>query len=131
MSTPAVLTADANDFVFSAQGIPISGQVPAPARWVAPDGSERSGTISSTGGARSGDIVQVWADRSGNITAAPMTSAGAAIKVILVAAGAWSTVGAVLGVGWLIVRNRLNRRRFAGWDHDWQVVEPQWSGRQP
>ena len=58
VNTSAVLTANAADFLFSAQGNPISGQVPVPARWVAPDGSERTGTVSAAGGAKSGDTVQ-------------------------------------------------------------------------
>jgi hypothetical protein len=130
-SAPAVLAADAVDFVFGEHGIPISGHVPVPARWVTPDGSERTGTVSATGGAKSGDTVQVWIDRSGNPTAAPITTTAAATLVILTAAGAWLALGALLGASWLIVRWRLGRRRLADWDRDWQRVEPRWSGRRP
>lgn len=129
VSTSAVLTANAADFLLSAQGNPISGQVPVPARWVALDGSERTGTVSATGGAKSGDTVQVWVDRSGNLAAAPMSSTGAAILVVVAATGAWLAIGALLATCWLTLRWRLNLRRLARWDDDWKRVEPQWSGR--
>jgi hypothetical protein len=29
----------------------------------------------------------------------------------------------------LVVRNRLNKRRLAGWQTEWTLIEPRWSGR--
>ena len=129
VSTSAVLTENAADFLFSQSGNPISGQVPVAARWVAPDGSERAGTVSAAGGAKIGDTVQIWVDRSGDLTAAPMSSTGAALLVVVAVTGVWVAIGAVLAACWLTVRWRLGRRRIAGWDHDWKRVEPHWSGR--
>ena len=129
VSTSAVLTANAADFLFSDQGVPISGEVPAPARWVALDGSERTGTVKAAGGAKAGDTVHVWVDRLGSLAGAPMSSTGAVVLVVLTATGAWLAIGLLLAMCWLTLRWRLNRRRFAGWDHDWNRVEPQWSGR--
>jgi len=51
------------------------------------------------------------------------------IVLVLTATGAWLAIGLLLAMCWLTLRWRLNRRRFAGWDHDWNRVEPQWSGR--
>jgi hypothetical protein len=128
-SVSAVLTADAGDFVYSELGNPISGQVPVPARWIAPDGSGHSGTIITGGGARRGEAVQIWVDRSGNLVAPPMSNAAAVMLVMLVAVGAWLLLAALFGSLVLGVRWRLNRRRMADWEHDWRNIEPHWSGR--
>jgi hypothetical protein len=128
-SISAVLTADAADFAFSELGNPISGQVPVPAGWIAPDGSGHSGTIITGGGAKRGETVQIWVDRSGNLAAPPMSNTAAMMLVVLAAVGTWLLLGAMLGSIVLGVHWRLNRRRMADWEHDWQDIEPRWSGR--
>jgi hypothetical protein len=127
--TTATLTENAADFMYSASGNPISGQVLASARWVAPDGSERTGIINAAGGVGTGDAQQIWVDPKGHVTDAPLSGTAAAALLMLITAGAWLTLSVLLGAGWLTVRWRLNRRRLDTWDHEWQRIEPGWSGR--
>jgi hypothetical protein len=117
---PAVLTA-----------VPVSGygdgQVPA--RWRAPDGSRRTGTVPAPSGARAGRTVAVWVDAAGQPTGPPVTLSQARGIAALAAALACITVGFLVGFAGLLARSMLGRRRLAAWDADWQATEPQWTGR--
>jgi hypothetical protein len=58
-----------------------------------------------------------------------MSNTAAAMLVLLAAVGTWLLLGALFGSLVLGVRWRLNRRRMADWEHNWQDIEPRWSGR--
>lgn len=129
--TTAVLTTEAADFVFSDHGVPMTSQIPVSARWIAPDGSARSGPINTQSGAKAGDVRTIWVDSTGGVTDPPLTRGKAAFLLILAAVGCWLTQALLLTGAWLTVRCWLNRRRLAAWEHDWQHIEPVWSGRHP
>jgi hypothetical protein len=103
--------------------------IPVPARWTAPDGTQRTGTIVTDSTSRPGTVVTVWTDRAGNITSGPPSADAAAAR------GFGAGLATVVGVAslftccWLIVVRRLERRRLALWRIEWLQVEPQWSGR--
>ena len=71
--TTAQLVEDAPEVVFSSRGIPITEQVPVAARWTAPDGSDRTGTITTASALGAGDHVPIWVDRNGAVTDPPPT----------------------------------------------------------
>lgn len=129
LTTTAQLLADAPDLTYDDQGLQLAGQVEVSARWVAPDGSERIGEVPAAPGGRSGDRLSIWVDRAGDVTEPPVDPATIVVLIITVTtliAMAW---GGLLAAAHLIVRRRLDRRRFAGWDAQWQRIEPLWSGR--
>lgn len=124
--TKAVLLRNAPQQVITAQGSPESL---VPARWTAPDGTRRQGTVSAVGRAVAGETVLVWTNRSGVLEGVPVTrgdvaewevldGVGAAVGVIVVAAGAAFAARCV-----------LDRRRLAAWDAAWPVAESRWTGR--
>jgi len=128
--TTADLTDDATNFTVSSQGIPIGDQVSVAARWVAPDGSDRTGTITAPGALRAGDQVLIWVDGTGEATGPPTDPTTAGLLVALGTALAWLIWGAGLAAGALGHRRLLHRRRLEQWAQGWHQVEPLWSGRQ-
>jgi hypothetical protein len=127
--TTAVLLADAPHFVFTEQGVAISDDVPASARWSAPDGTPRTGTVTTKNGGLAGQEVTLWIDPAGTATDPPTSTAAAAALTVLVAAGIWLAWGALLFVFWSGLRCRLNRQRSSEWDRRWEQVEPLWTHR--
>lgn len=93
--------------------------VRAEARWNAPDGSERTGTVPAYRGATRGTEITVWLDRSGTPTSPPLTRTGAAVDAATVGAGSWLAVLSACGVGYGVFRLLLARSRDAWWDREW------------
>jgi len=103
--------------------------VPAPARWTAPDGGARTGTVDASPGAPAGTTVEVWVDLHGRITERPLTEGEVTGQAVVI--GALVALAAViagmsshLGVLWL-----LERRRYRRWAAGWASVEPLWVSR--
>jgi len=108
-----------------------SGPLPATfsVRWATPDGSPRTGEITGAGQAVAGSIVTVWIDETGRLTHPPLSRADVAGHVIGVAVATPAALALLLwAVGW-VVSLVSDRRRLAGWEADWSMVEPQWTGR--
>jgi hypothetical protein len=117
---PAVLLASAP----SAMGTSVR------ARWTAPDGARRTGTVSVPPGARAGSTVMIWVDASGRVTGQPLERAQVRGQSVLAAVLAVAVLGAMgLCVG-LLAHTALDRRRLAAWDLDWQLTEPRWTRQQ-
>jgi hypothetical protein len=116
--TVAAPTADGEQLVWQAQ-----------ARWRAPDGREVTDEIPVSSGTGVGQKLQVWTDRTGDFSTAPLldsqvagqTAAGEALGVIASAG--------VLTLGGALALWRLNKRRMAAWDADWQATGPRWTAR--
>jgi multisubunit Na+/H+ antiporter MnhC subunit len=106
----------------------------ARARWRLPDGTQRSGTLTTTTApaisyAPAGTWVQIWLDRSGEPEAPPPSP----IEVILTAliAGFATTIGAalVLTLCYHGCRMVLDLHRLRRWESAWAAVGPRWSSR--
>lgn len=123
------LLADAPDFVISDHGIPVTDLVPVAAQWSAPDGTQRTGTVTAAGGGRAFDPVAVWIDQSGAPTKPPTSTTASAVSAVSAATGIWLCSGSVLLLLWLILRRRLDKQRATDWDRQWESVEPLWTGR--
>jgi hypothetical protein len=80
-------------------------------------------------GTHKGVTVRVWVNRDGDITGAPMNVAAARANGWFV--GVMAALGVVAGVYTVraTLRLALNRRRYAQWDTEWDLVEPLWSAR--
>ncbi len=123
---PAILLADAPAPARQAHWPLPEAQVLA--QWTAPDGTPRTGKITVIVGTRAGTTVPVWADASGRLHSPPLQHVKVTSRALLAATLAPIMLGLLLlFAGWL-ARRVLDRRRLAGWDADWWVTGPQWTG---
>jgi hypothetical protein len=106
-----------------------SGDGQVSARWRAPDGRRRTGTVPAPSGARAGRTVAVWVDAAGQPTGPPVTLSQVRAIAALAAVLACIAVGFLVACAGLLARSMLGQRRLAAWDADWQATEPQWTGR--
>ena len=120
---PAVLLADAPYPGYSRYGVDVR------ARWTARDGTRRSGVVSVPGRARAGSTVLVWVDASGGLAGPPLRHAQVIGQVATAALLTPVGLGLLLVCAGVVARGRLERRRIATWDADWQVTGPQWTRR--
>lgn len=115
------------DVVPMPDGAPIPDRVPA--RWPGRGDEEVTGDVHIGLPLPAGARIVIWLDKEGNVVQPPMTSATA------VATGVMDGVGvAVIGWGgllaaWLAVRRATAACNSAAWEHEWERVEPEWSGR--
>ncbi len=100
-----------------------------PARWTAPDGAQRRGTVLVVAGTRAGRTVTIWTTRSGTQAGLPLQHAQVIGRAALAAAMALLLVVAILLAAAIVVRRIANTRRLAGWESAWAAIGPQWTGR--
>ena len=115
-ATAMLLAAAPNAPLTDAQA-PVSSQ--AKAVWRLPDGSERTGEISTDAGTPAGAHVDIWLDRAGNPTTAPMTPQNATTLGIAAGVLVWTGVVVVLCLALGLVRLALDRWRAAAWAREW------------
>jgi len=95
------------------------------------DGADHLASAVVPSGQRAGTPVQIWVDDRSRVVTQPV-GAGEAVAVALTAA--LLTVTALplfCTLAWKGTLRLLDRRRYAGWDEEWQQIEPQWTRRQP
>jgi hypothetical protein len=102
------------------------------ARWRLPDGTERSGTLTSVTApaiyhAPAGTSVQVWLGRSGEPEAPPPSSNGMIFSAVLAGIIATARAAVVLILCYIFCRTVLGRHRLAGWESAWAAVGPRWT----
>jgi len=122
----AVLLADAPKVTLTANGTAVISSTQVAARWTAPDGSSRTGTVPANTGAVAGTKVPIWLDKSGSPVDPPVTSGAAVGMGLGVGAGSWLALGAILLLSFRLGVRALDRRRRAEWERDWQRVAPIW-----
>ena len=124
--TQAVLAQDAT---YSSSATGAVSTVLTYASWKAPDDTPRTGWIRAKIGATAGTAIPIWIDTQGVPTNPPrghdQTLAVTTATAILIPIGA----ALLFGIGFLIVRAILDRRRLAQWQAAWLAIEPKWSGR--
>lgn len=101
----------------------------AAARWTGVDGRAHTGRSEVEPAAEAGTRVTVWTGRTGELVARPPAPAESTLQAA--AAGALAALGAG-GTAWAggrLARSRLDRRRLADWEAEWQRVGPQWRKR--
>ncbi|MFJ6835823.1 hypothetical protein [Streptomyces sp. NPDC091209] len=124
-AVPAVLTVDAPS---SPAAIGGSGgeRVSAAVRWTTADGTVHTGRAKVLPGAPAGTRVSVWTDRTDHVVSAPVTGTEATLEAALAGALVAPSVGVAVWAAGRVARTRLDRRRMADWDAEWQQVGPQW-----
>ena len=108
-----------------------SGSVPGQfettvrARWAGPAGKQRTGMVPVLAGAMVGSTVMVWVNGSGQLTGLPLQRSQVVAQAVMAALLAPVMLGLLLVAVGLLAHGALGRRRMAGWDADWQAIEPQ------
>lgn len=102
---------------------------PAQVRWTGADGVVRTGAALVKRGTPKGAAVRVWVTKDGTVTGPPASTLSAATSGWVV--GGMTAFGVAAGscAAWVGMRRVLDRRRYAQWDAEWDLVEPQWSAR--
>ena len=104
------------------------------ARWRLPNGTERSGTLTTVTApaiyyAPAGTSVRIWLNRSGEPVAPPPSPQ----DMILTALCAGFTTAVAAAVAFILCycscRTALDRHRLARWEAAWAAVGPQWTTR--
>ncbi|MFF1449154.1 hypothetical protein ACFVYF_13510 [Streptomyces sp. NPDC058274] len=103
-----------------------AGQVWAPVRWTATDGSAHAGQARVKPGSAAGTPVTVWTDAAGRLVTKPATESQARLRASLVGFLVGVSAASIPFVGGRLVRGRLERRRMAHWDEEWQRFGPRW-----
>ncbi len=111
-------------------GSGLAGNGWAVARWRAPDGRQRTGTLTTLTApdiwnASPGTRVQVWLTSSGAPTIPPPgpgTVLFTTVSVIMLA-------GITLMICYWLCRMILDRRRLAAWESAWARTGPRWTTR--
>ncbi|MGW1162369.1 Rv1733c family protein [Streptomyces sp. NPDC002513] len=120
----AVLTQDAARTPAELPGH-IDGGTWAKVRWTV-SGAPHTGLVKVTPDAKAGAAITVWTDPSGDLVSRPASADQARAQARFVGALAgMGAAGGVLVCGRLL-RRRLDRRRMAAWDREWEWVGPQW-----
>jgi hypothetical protein len=98
------------------------------ARWHA-NGVEHFDSVVLSYATKAGDQLDVWVDASGDQVAAPRPTSRAGIDAIFAGAGAWLiAMAGVAGLS-MVVRSWLTRRRYSGWEREWQALVSDDGGR--
>lgn len=111
------------------KGVTTDGKQQAQVRWTDDDGTVRTGTTLVKSGTAKAATVRVWVDREGTITSPPMSELTARANGWFVGGMAAIGVGAGFYAARAGMRLVLDRRRYAQWDAEWDLVEPLWSAR--
>jgi hypothetical protein len=98
-------------------------------RWARPDGSSQTGEVARAGDVVAGGTVTVWTDQQGRLAHPPLPRAQVADQAIRAAVATPVALALLLVAVGGVVSLILDKRRLAGWEADWAVVEPQWTGR--
>ncbi|MEW1612863.1 MULTISPECIES: hypothetical protein [unclassified Streptomyces] len=104
-----------------------SGRTSVVAAWRAPDGTRRTGEVTTASRAgEPGSPVRIWTDHAGLPVAPPMGRGAARTHAVLGGVGAFLLAAGCVEVGRRLVVGRLVRRRYALLDREWAEVGPDW-----
>jgi hypothetical protein len=116
----AVMVADAPRSEFSAMRGAAVEEVAVAATWVAPDGTQRTGTVPVAWGTTVGAQVPIWLDATGNRTPAPFQPVEAIAAGVQRGALTWFAIVAALSGACGLAHVALNRLRYAQWTREWE-----------
>jgi len=101
----------------------------AQVRWRAPDGSTHVDRTLVTVGLRSGTRVVVWQDGRGALVTEPPSATEAGVEAAVTGGFAGLALAGGVHTAGALARWRLDRRRMAGWDREWDLIGPKWGHR--
>ncbi|MFJ8884884.1 hypothetical protein ACIRJR_15955 [Streptomyces sp. NPDC102402] len=97
------------------------------ADWRAPDGTARTGTVSTASTLTApGTRIRIWTDDRGNPVMRPMDTSTAHTHAVLAGIGAGLVAGALAEIARRGVVWRMMQRRYARLDRAWAEVGPDW-----
>ncbi|MFD0366793.1 hypothetical protein [Streptomyces sp. NPDC059071] len=97
------------------------------ANWTAPDGTPRTGTVTTAREhAHPGDVFPLWTDRSGRAVTPPMHPETARAHALIAGLTVALLAGFLVETARRLVVHRLVRRRYARLDRAWAQVGPDW-----
>ena len=104
----------------------------AAARWRLPNGTERSGTLTTVTApaihyAPAGTSVPVWLNRAGQPQAPPPSLGGMILNALLAGVIITTVTAVVLTLCYYLCRMALDRHRLARWESAWATVGPRWT----
>lgn len=104
--------------------------VSVPVHWKGRGGVEHTGVAQVHGPLRAGDRVTVWVDPDGHLVGSPVT-ADDVVLIAIVSVGLFLIAAfTLLAATWCAVQRWTLARNCAGWEREWESIEPLWSGRQ-
>ena len=93
------------------------------ARWDAGVGTgDRIETVQAPSGVAVGDHLNVWLNAHGAVVPAPQEQSDSRANAIAYGVEVWMGVVGLTGAAVLTTRELLNRRRFAAWDDEWELL---------
>ncbi len=106
----------------------------AQARWRLPNGTERSGalttvTVPAISYAPAGTSVRVWLDRFGEPVAPPPSPGDMIFNALFAGITATACSAVALILCYLLCRMVLDRHRLARWESAWAAFGPRWTKR--
>ena len=126
----AVLTENAADTASAKASGYDADAIWAKVRWTAADGSAHTGVTKVRPAGTAGTSVTVWTDdRSGDLVPGPPTASEARMEAAMAAALFGLSTAAIVLICGGLVRGRLERRRLAEWDAEWERLGPRWTKR--
>ncbi|MFD3412177.1 hypothetical protein [Streptomyces cyaneofuscatus] len=103
-----------------------SGRTSVVAAWRAPDGSRRTGEVTTSESREPGAPVRVWTDASGLPVPPPMDADAARTHAVLGGIGVFLLAAGCVEAGRRLIVGRLVRRRYALLDREWAEACPDW-----
>ncbi|MFJ3189186.1 Rv1733c family protein [Streptomyces halstedii] len=95
--------------------------------WKAPDGTERSGTVSTTSETTApGTRIRIWTDETGAPAMRPMDASTARTHAVLAGVGTALLAAGSVEVARRLVLWRMVRRRYLRIDRAWAETGPDW-----
>ncbi|MGW2177672.1 Rv1733c family protein [Streptomyces sp. NPDC001732] len=102
-------------------------RIPVVARWKAPDGTARRGTVTaSSRSVRPGSKVEIWIGPDGRAAQRPMDAPTARTHAVLAGIGAALLAAGLVEGGRRLAVGGMTRRRYARIDRAWAEVGPDW-----
>lgn len=118
----AVLRADAPPQIVTPQGVAANGRAAVEATWLLPDGTERTGLVSTDRGAAKGSRVPVWLDRAGNAVAPPPQPGDALAVGFSTGLVTWLGFATIVCGAFGVTRFLLDRHRGQRWSREWAAL---------
>ncbi|MGA5001368.1 hypothetical protein ACPCB7_25430 [Streptomyces arboris] len=102
------------------------GRTSVVAAWRAPDGTSRTGEVTTSGAREPGTPVRVWTDAAGLPVPPPMDAGAARTHAVLGGVGVFLLAAGCVEAGRRLIVGRMVRQRYALWDREWAEAGPDW-----
>jgi hypothetical protein len=98
-------------------------------RWRDATGAPRSGVVPLRGSDEPGLRRTIWLDQTGRTTSQPNSHTHTVVDAVATSATSVSALSLLLGMTYLLLERRLDRRRSESWEQEWIRIAPRWTRR--